>query len=386
MGEPPDETRSGEPLDQGEMTARWSPAGPGAPGTQFAPAGSPWAAPVTSPPVRDRLAVHLTWEGVLLVLTAVLLGVALASTPEARLADIVSPAGYLGLVAAGLALSLRTGTPNLAVGSIATATGVIGAHLAATDGWSLWTAMTAAVALALATGLVTGLIVAALSVPAWAVTLGLTLLVQAAALKIANGQLVVFHASGSYSATPWLVLFALVSIAGGALWLVPGVRTALSATRNSEDPGQWAGLPAGLGAVAGLTGSSLLAGLGGVSLALYLGVGDPVSGGINLTLVAFAAVLVGGVSVFGRRAGVFGTVLGVIVAESLLFIMNTHDLSSFWLYVPIGGLAVLGLCVSRALEGITDALNRQRPAARFAPAGFVGPGPAAPPGGSAVTG
>ena len=336
--------------------------------------------------MRDRLAVHLTWEGVLLVLTAVLLGVTLASTPEAHLADIVRPAGYLGLVAAGLALSLRTGTPNLAVGSIATATGVIGAHLAATDGWSLWAAMTAAVALAVATGLVTGLIVAALSVPAWAVTLAVTLLVQAAALRIANGQLVVFHAGGSYPATLWLAVFAVVSIAGGALWLVPGVRTALSATRNSEDPGQWAGLPAGLGAVAGLTGSSLLAGLGGVSLALYLGVGDPVSGGINLTLVAFAAVLVGGVSVFGRRAGVFGTVLGVIVAQTLLFIMDTHDFSPLWLYAPIGGLAVLGLCVSRALEGITDVLNRQRSAGTFAPAGFVGPGPVGPPGGSAVTG
>jgi hypothetical protein len=96
-----------------------------------------------------------------------------------------------------------------------------------------------------------------------------------------------------------------------AAWLVPGVRTTLSATRNAREPGRWAGLPAGLGALAGLTGSSLLAGAGGVSMAIYLGAGDPSSGGINLTLTSLAAVLVGGVSVFGRRAGVLGTVLGV---------------------------------------------------------------------------
>ena len=133
-----------------------------------------------------------------------LVGVTLASTPEAHVADIIRPVGYLGLIAAGLALSLRTGTPNLAVGSIATATGVLGAHLASTDGWSLWAAMTAAVALATATGLVAGLIVGALSVPSWAVTLAVGLLVQGAALGIASGQPVLLHGAGSYpSVSGW---------------------------------------------------------------------------------------------------------------------------------------------------------------------------------------
>jgi ribose/xylose/arabinose/galactoside ABC-type transport system permease subunit len=130
----------------------------------------PDGSPVQSA-TSERIAVHLIWEGVLLVLAAALVGATLASTPEAHFADLIRPAGFLGLIAAGLALSLRTGTPNLAVGSIATVTGVIGAHLASADGWSLWAAMTAAVALAAATGLAAGLIVGALSVPAWAVTL-----------------------------------------------------------------------------------------------------------------------------------------------------------------------------------------------------------------------
>jgi len=265
-------------------------------------------------------------------------------------------------------LSLRTGTPNLAVGSIASATGVLGAHLAA-HGWSLWAAMAAAVAIAAAVGLMTGLVAAGLSVPAWAVTLAVALLVQAAALGISNGQPVVLHVNGSYPAVPWLAGFAVISVGGAALWLVPGVRTALSATRNTGEPGRWAGLPAGLGAVAGLTGSSILAGVGGVSLATYLQVGDPSSGGINLTLVALAAVLIGGVSVFGRRAGLLGTVLGVIIAQGILFLMNVHAVSPSWLYVPIGGLVVLGLCVSRALESITDALNQRRTLGTVPPTG-----------------
>lgn len=363
VSEPPEETRPNEPVGPRDVTRPWSRARP----PRIEPSAD-WPSgaqahverPEVSPATQDRLAVHLIWEGVLLVVTAVFVGVALASTAGAQVADIVRPVGYIGLVAAGLGLSLRTGTPNLAVGSIATATGVVGAHLAGTDGWSLWAAMAVAVAMAVAAGVVAGLIVAGLSVPAWAVTLAVALLVQAAAVRISSGQPVVLHGAGSYPAALWLAAFAAVSIGGGALWQISAVRTALSAARTTGDPGRWAGLPAGLGALAGLTGSSLLAGIGGVSLAVYLQVGDPLSGGISLTLIAFAAVLVGGVSVFGRRAGVLGTVLGVVIAQTTVFLLDVHAVPPYWLDVAIGVMALLGLGVNRALESITNALSRQR--------------------------
>ncbi len=117
----------------------------------------------------DGLVVHLIWEGVLLVIAAVVTVAALASTRGATLTSVFDQVGYVGLVATGLAFSLRTGTPNLAVGSIATATGVLGAHLCTVDGWPLWGAMAMAVAGATVTGLIAGLLVAALSVPAWAI-------------------------------------------------------------------------------------------------------------------------------------------------------------------------------------------------------------------------
>jgi ribose/xylose/arabinose/galactoside ABC-type transport system permease subunit len=409
VSEPSDETQHGEPVDPGGVTQPWPPVEqPPAPpqdppgqsvpggGQPFSPAGqhgiepgaletqgagpgtfqaaAPGTFQAAAPAPRDRVSVHLLWELVLLLIAVALIREAFAATSRSNFDAVFGTTGYTGLVASGLALSLRTATPNLAVGSIATFTGMLGAHLISADGWSLWAGMIMAVAIAAVVGLVTGLIVAALSVPAWAVTLAVAVLLQSAALGIAHGQIIVLHVSSNFPAALWLAIFAVVSIGGGGLWLIPSVRTTLSATRRAGEPGRWAGLRAGLGAVVGLTGSSLLAGAGGVALATFLLSADPTSGGLNLTIIALAAVLFGGVSVFGRRAGVFGTVLGVVIVTMIFYVMEVNAVSFYWFEVPFAGLALLGLAVSRAIEGISDALNRPRAPGLGAPPG-TGPPP-----------
>jgi ribose/xylose/arabinose/galactoside ABC-type transport system permease subunit len=320
----------------------------------------------TVPP--DRPLINLLWEVVLLIVAGVFLSAAIASSRGASLSEIFDPVGYVGLIASGLALSLRTGTPNLAVGSLATFTGVLGVHLATADGWSLVTAMTLAVLVTAVIGLVAGVFVAALSVPAWAMTLAVAFLVYALSLEISGLKLGVLRQSATYSTTLWVVVFFVISLGGGLLWLSPAVRTMFSASRGASEPGQWAGLPAGLGAVVGLTGSSLLAGVGGVASTLFLSTADPTSDGVGATVVALAAVLVGGTSVFGRRAGVAGTIFGVIIAESVNFIMLTEGFSVSLFYVPFGLMIIFGLGVSRALESITDLVNRRRALSLASPA------------------
>jgi len=388
VSEPPEDTQPFQPLDQGAVPSSWSPAWqertvthhiqPWAPGTQGTQPGVPQPSPAAPLAVRDHPFVSLTWDGILLIITVALVGAALATTHGAHLADILRPTGYLGLIATGFALSLRTGTPNLAVGAIAGATGVIGAHLA-TEGSSLVTAMAEAVAIATAAGLIAGLVVAGLSIPAWAATLALAALAESVALGISDGQLIALHASGTYPAGQWIAAFIAVSVAGGALWLVPGIRRALSKTRSAGEPGRWAGLGPGLGAVIGLAGSSLLAGAGGAAMATYELEAQP-SDGLSLTLIALAATAVGGVSVYGRRAGVLGTALGVIILQTVVFLVTVHTPSASWYYAAVGGLIVLGLGVNRVLESIAEALNRRRAPGAAAPAGYALPGSGPQPG------
>src|SRR5579871_6862918 len=107
---------------QANPTSGFGPAGAG-------PAGLDQAVPA------DRPAVYLIWDGVLLAPAVVLAVLAYTTIPGAHFSVIFGPVGYLGLMATGLALSLRSASPNPAVGSIAIATGVLGTHFASADGW-----------------------------------------------------------------------------------------------------------------------------------------------------------------------------------------------------------------------------------------------------------
>jgi hypothetical protein len=144
------------------------------------------------------------------------------------------------------------------------------------------------------------------------------------------------------------VLTILGSLAGGALWLVPGVRRALGAERPIESTfGRR--LPA---ALAGFAGSSAIAAIGGLASLIWLR--SVSTGGFGLPLVPLAVVLLGSVSMYGRRGGVAGAVLGTLALVGLTQLLALNG-ASLWLtaYLPATIAIAVGIMVSagfRALE------------------------------------
>jgi ribose/xylose/arabinose/galactoside ABC-type transport system permease subunit len=328
------------------------------------------------PAERDRISVHLIWEGALAVIVIALLIGTAAMTPHQNLTAALGQAGYVGLLAVGLSFSLRTGAPNLAIGSILSFSAMLSAYLITAQQWSKPAAFILAILLATLIGVLLGVLVAVLSVPAWAVTLGAVAVIQAITLSFVDSPIIPVRFGGSYPTALWYGLFFVLSVGGGGLWLVPGVRRALGGGRHPGEPGRWTGPRTGLGAIAGLTGSSFVAGLAAIPVLMRLQAAD--SSGTNLTTLAFAAVLLGGVSVFGRRGGVFGTLLGVTVVAIIQTLVSYND-GPFWVSTLIVGLAaLLGLGASRGIETATDLLNR-RPAKAAPPPPMYAQPPAPPP-------
>ncbi len=318
----------------------------------------------------DRVWPHTLWELLLLgacVLTAFLLtGVDADALSGDRLDGFLLQVAFTVLLASGLAFSLRAAVPNLAVGAIAVGAGAVTGWLVVERGWGHGSAAVVVLLAAVLLGLVLAFVVVGFHVPAWAVTLGLAAALVGLVLALAGQQGLVL---GRDAPDPrswyvvWLVLAVVISVGGGLVLLVRPLRRFLGGTRPTSDPARRPGPGAGLGATLGLAGSSLLAAAAGV-LQLYLVRGAFPSGESQLTVLALAAALLGGVSVFGRRAGVFGVVLASGLLTLLVACLNARDADAWVASAVFGGAVVVGLVVSRMLE----AAGRRRWPAPYAQA------------------
>ncbi len=330
--------------------AGWQTPPPTPPPTQTqAPPQAPLPTQTLSPTAAEAVIAedrsvlpNLAWEGVLLPIAVIM--IVLASLDQAfGFAGPWYPLAETGLAASGIALSLRTGTPNLAVGGIVAGSGAVYVKLLAV-GTGVIPAMAVVVLVALAFGAVMGVVTGLTRLPAWAVSVAGLAGTQAAVIALIQSRpaaVAVEHWLFQDAGVPWFVLFVVVSVGGAGLWLLPGVRQALAPSAEQ------AGSARVRGAVVGLAGSSALAGLAGVLIAGRLGTATGLEG--NLPVVLGAALL-GGASVFGRRAGVAGTVLGTTVVTTVVGLLQFHR-AGLWMVYLAGTLAMLlGLGVSWVLD------------------------------------
>jgi ribose/xylose/arabinose/galactoside ABC-type transport system permease subunit len=307
------------------------------------------------------LVPHLIWEAVLLVLVVVVTAITAARTPLFEGDAIWWSLAAMGLLASGLALSLRTGTPNLAVGSIAAlSAGLYAVLVNEADLAPVVAALLALVGVLLLGGLL-GLVAGLVSVPAWAVSLGGLAVAQAVAFAVIEdptGVVLQDEIPGLHRAAGWFAVFVVLSLGGAALFAVPAVRRFFGA-RAGTGPGRFSGARL-VGALVGFVGSSALAGMAGIALVTQLQFYSPASFGLFLLLLPLAAVLIGGVSAFGGRGGIAGTVLGVALVVvlwrwidielALADVDRWLNQSVAWL---VAGLVILaGLGVSRLLEAL----------------------------------
>jgi ribose/xylose/arabinose/galactoside ABC-type transport system permease subunit len=299
---------------------------------------------------RDRLGVHIGWEIVLLVAVAAIgyLLYRLDSTSLRRPAlDALLISGtVIGLLTLGAGLTLRAGVPNLAVGPIALAAAL---QYAEQGDKGLVQAAWPALAVAAAGGLVIALLIIGLHVPGWIATLaGAMGVIVYCQLRTAP---VVVQGDYDPSNQAFFLFgaFALVAVVGGALGSTGPVRRMLGRLRSPGDPAERRGLAAALPVVGSLVLSSVFAVVAGILMAAQSTQPIAPATGLEWTGIAFGTALLAGTSAFGRRGGVFGTLLAV--AGIALFLdyadRRNFDIALF----AIGACAVAGgLMVTRLVE------------------------------------
>lgn len=306
--------------------------------------------PAHGEPGRDRMAVHLIWEVVLLLAVVGVAFLLQRENPDAvrggQLDLLLVAATGLGLLALGAGLTLRAGAPNLAVGPVAIACGL---HFAENGENGLLTSMVPAVVVVVGLGLLLALLVVGFHVPGWAASLAVALVVVTyIQLRTAPVDL-----QGQYDPTEHALYlfggFAGLAVLGGLLGTVKAIRRSVGRFRPVGDPAWRRGGLAATLTTTSLVASMVLAALAGVLLAA--GGSGPVvpTTGFEWSGLALGAAMLGGTSAFGRRGGVTGTLLSVALIILLLRYEDERDLDVALFAVAAATLA-LGLLVTRLVE------------------------------------
>jgi ribose/xylose/arabinose/galactoside ABC-type transport system permease subunit len=314
------------------------------------PLGDVFDDPEHGDPGRDRLTVHLVWETVLLVAAAALAVLLYRENSDAlrggQLDNLLVQATALGLLALGAGISLRAGAPNLALGPTAVIAAVFFAH---EGDQGVLPSTAVVVGAAAAAGLVLALFVVGLQVPAWAASLGAALGGIVWIQQVDGPVRVTGQFDPADHAFPLFAAFAVVAALGGALGTVKGVRRAIGRFRPVSDPAKHrGGLAAGLTTLAVML-SMVFAAIAGVLFSSSSGATVTATPGLELTGLALGAALLGGTSAFGRRGGVFGTLLAVV----LLTLFIRYDDARDWdisLFAVAAAMLAGGLIVTRVIE------------------------------------
>jgi ribose transport system permease protein len=270
-----------------------------------------------------------TWTlGLAVLLAALLLATKLIqpSFGVSGLDSLARAALPFALATVGMAIVVIAGGIDLSVAAMMAVASVTGAVLmqGASDGQSVLIVLGVLV-LGLAMGAINGALIVVSKVPDIVVTLAMLYVWQGVALLILN-------APGG-GAAPWLRALSAGGVPG-LDWLPRGVvflavvtaliwvpirrsRLGLQLYAIGSDPlaAFRSGVPVGQTRIVAYALCGLFAALGGLSVTMSTGIGEPIPG--PYLLASVAAVVLGGVVLGGGRGGILGPILAVFILRTV---------------------------------------------------------------------
>jgi rhamnose transport system permease protein len=280
---------------------------------------------------------------------------------------IASSVAIITVVAVGQTLVVLTRNIDLSVGSIVGFTAYfVGTLIARDNGVNPLFAVLVSIAIGAALGVVNGVLVAWGRVPAVVVTLGTLAIYRGVLVDLSGAKTVTTD-----SLPQWLIdlpllnvapigdldiraLFALALIIVAVFQVGTGYLSfarRLYAIGSNPEAAQLIGLPIRGVVVFAFVVCGALSGLGGFMMLARFG-NITVEAGRGLELSVVAAVVVGGVNIFGGSGTVTGAMLGAVLIGTLEQSLFRLGISEFWLN------AVLGLLILLAVA--SDAIILQR--------------------------
>jgi rhamnose transport system permease protein len=284
---------------------------------------------------------------------------------------ILSDTAIYALVAIGQTFVVLTRNVDLSVGSVVGLSAYVSANMfQAHHGFPIPLAFFVGLGIGLACGVVTGIITAIGRVPSLVVTLAMLYIIrgvdtivvgsgQVVANSLPNGFIDIFHATIlGIPDLAWVVAI----LVGLAAYYLRSYRSGRDLYAIGSDPAaaRLAGIPIGRRIFFAFVLSGALAGLGGVIWATqYNTIDATAANGLELQIIA--AVVVGGVAIFGGSGSVVGAALGALLLQTINVALNVLGIPSLWTEPIAGFLLLLAISLDRGIQlRLAAALRKRR--------------------------
>lgn len=284
---------------------------------------------------------------------------------------ILAETTLYALVAIGETFVVLTRNVDLSVGSVVGLSAYVSANMfQAHHGIPIPVVFGVGLGIGLLCGITTGIITAVGRVPSLVVTLAMLYIIRGVdTIIVGSGQVVANALPGSFinifHATvlgiPDLALATAVAVAVAAYYL-RSFRSGRDLYAIGSDPAaaRLAGIPIARRVFGAFVISGAIAGLGGVVWATqYNTIDSTAASGLELQVIA--AVVVGGVAIFGGSGSVVGAALGALLLQTISSALNVLGVPSLWTEAIAGFLLILAITLDRGIQlRLAAALRRRK--------------------------
>lgn len=316
---------------------------------------------------QDRGIGELLKQYSAFILLVIMLLINLIITPNffrmSTVFNIITQTCTIILTGMGMTAVISTGGIDISVGSVMALGGVTTAMLLNKIG--VFPAILVAILVCVISGVIAGFMVGTLRVQAMVVTLALMMGVRGAAQLLNDGRIYYINDTNNISAE---IQAAFKSIGAGRVGgiipvqLFPIVisiaitwflleKTILGrhiqAVGDNPNSAALAGISAPRTLMFVYIFSAVCAGIGGIITAAKTGAADANTLGNLAELDAIAAVAVGGTSMAGGRAKVFGTVIGALIMQLINITVNMNNITYEYAQILKAIIIVLAVYIQR---------------------------------------
>lgn len=295
-----------------------------------------------------------------LVVVAFLLVVLIfgALSPEAflttyNLNNILVASAIPAIIVVGQTFTVATAGIDLSVSSIMTF-GAVCFGLAFTNGWPLYQCIIFSTLAGMLCGVMNGLIIAKRQINDFIVTLGMLSVAAGGALVLSDGkprqiidESLANIAINEFVHIPYLmfIAFGIVVIAHFVLFHTR-FGTHLLAVGGDPDAARAMGISIVKIKVVVYSISGSLAGFAAVLTISRIGAAEPAAN-TSILLNSVAAVVLGGVSLFGGRATIFGPFVATLLLQALSNGLTILGVASYYQYIAVGVVVIVSASLVR---------------------------------------